>query len=179
MEPRHPQGEAGEVHLHQEEAVVEEVQSLQEPEEAAGVVEGLRLMGEEAEAEARVVLRLLEEEEGAVVGHSLKEVEVEAEGARHWRREGEELAAKQQGLAEAGEVGQDCGPVEEAEDLPQRSAQEQLWEEAAVGWQGFAEEEEAALEVPNCGWAVLAGRIPSAPPGKEEEPRNGGHHHPP
>lgn len=177
MEPRHPQGEAGEVHLHQEEAVVEEAQNRQEPEEAAGVVEGLRLTGEE-EAEARVVLRLLEEEEeGVVVEHSLKEVE--AEGPRHWRREGEELAAKRQGLAEAGEVGQDCGPVEEAEDLPQRSAQEELWEEAVVGWQGSVEGEEAALEVPNCGWAVLAGRIPSAPPGKEEEPRNGGHHHPP
>jgi hypothetical protein len=89
------------------------------------------------------------------------------------------LAVKQQELAEAREVGQDCGPVEEAEDLPQRSAHEELWEEAVVGWQGFAEEEEAALEVPSYGWAVLAGRIPSAPPGMEEERRNAGHHHPP
>jgi hypothetical protein len=69
--------------------------------------------------------------------------------------------------------------VEEAEDLPQRSAHEKFWEEAVVVWQGFAEEEEAALEEPNYGWAVRAGRIPSAPPGKEEERRNGAHYHPP
>lgn len=86
---------------------------------------------------------------------------------------------KQQELAEAGEVGQDCGPVEEAEDLPQRSAHVELWEEAVVVLQGFAEEEEVAPGVPSYGLAVLAGRIPSAPRGMEEERRNGGRHHPP
>lgn len=85
MEPRHSQGEVGEVHRHQEEAEVGEAQSRQEPAEAAGVVEALRLTGgEEEEAEERVALSSLEEEGEVMVEHSLKGEEAEeAEEARH------------------------------------------------------------------------------------------------